>query len=202
MADAYANMASLLYLEKNYQAASEFADRAIELKPYFTEAILIKMRILSTLNDMAEFQKLISSTKISEPDRFRINLEAGLIYSNKQMYDSAQKYLGLVLRSQIIPAETDDRAFTYSGLTGRQMSYQSKAKAAYQLGYIFGLQNRLKESIKMSNLAISYDSSQPEPYINLINGYRLMGHPDSANSVMQKALIRFPKNDILNSMAR
>ena len=137
----------------------------------------------------------------STSEKSRIHLEAGLMFSNWQNYETAINHLLAALSAVTIAPETDDRAFTYSGLTGYQISHKVKGRAAYQLGYIYGMQNDLGRSIKMSNLAIFNDSSLADAYVNLINGYRLSGKIDSARYVAQIALRKFPDHQTIQVLS-
>jgi len=200
-ADGYLNIASLHLINGRHLLSLEYADSALSLKPYHTEAIIIKMRNLAVLYDTLGLQKTIKQALISTSEKSRIWLEAGLIYSNWQMYDLAIDYLRTALTAVAVAVETDDRAFTYSGLTGRQLSRKIKARAAYQLGFIYGVRNDLIRSIVMSNLALSNDSSIAEAYVNLINGYRLSGKTDSARYVSQIALDKFPDHRTIQAIS-
>ncbi len=200
-ADGYANIASLYLINGKHLSSVEFADSALALKPYHTEAILIKMRNQAILYDTLGLQKTIKEALISASEISRIRLEAGLIYSNWQMYDLAIENLITVISTTTVAAETDDRAFTYSGPAGWQMSHRIIGKAAYQLGFIYGMQNDLSLSIQMSNLALLNDSSLADAYVNLINGYRLSGKIDRARYVSQIALDKFPNHQTIQAIS-
>ncbi|MCP4704789.1 MAG: hypothetical protein GY865_09285 [candidate division Zixibacteria bacterium] len=198
--DGYVNIASLRLLNNEYLESIIYADSALALKPYHSQANIIKIRCHAALSDTLGLQNSIEEALLLVPDRSRIHLEAGFIYSNWQMDNLSIEHLLQVLSTHSIAAETDDRAFTYSGLTGRQISLKTKGQAAYQLGYIYGKQNDLKNSIRLSKLAIVNDSSLTDAYINLINGYRLSGQIDSAKHISQIALNKFPNNKTLQSI--
>ncbi len=201
-ANGYVNMASIRILKNEYQDAIDYADRAISIKPYLTDAHIIKMRALAARGDMAELQNIINDARRDASVGARIDLEAGIIFSNLKQFDKAISFLNSALEAKQIAIETDDRAFTYEGMTGRQMSNKIRGQAAYQLGYIMGMRNNLIESVEKSRLAIYYDSSLAEAYINLINGYRLLGKTDSARIIYNLATFKFPGNDMVKSVSR
>ncbi len=200
-ADGYVNIASLYLINNQYLSSIIYADSALTLKPYHTEANIIKMRNQAALYDTTGLQNSINEALLSTSEKSRIHLEAGLIYSNWQMYALTANHLLAALSAITIAPETDDRAFTYSGLTGYQISLKVKGRAAYQLGYIYGKQNDLVRSIEMSNQAIFNDSSLADAYVNLINGYRLSGKIDSARYVLQIALENFPDHQTIQAIS-
>jgi len=199
-ASAYINIASIEQINQSPSAAIEYADRAIHLKPYVVDGYIIKMRALAAMNDTTSLYNTIKDARKNTRLNPRIDLEAGIIYSNFGQYDKAIGFLNSALTAETSAVETDDRSFTYEDLTGPQLSNRIKSQAAYQLGYILGLRDRLTESIQKSALAISYDSSLAEAYVNLINGYRLAGKIDSALIVLSIALNKFPKNAAIHEI--
>jgi tetratricopeptide (TPR) repeat protein len=194
-------MASYNLINGRYSESNIYADSALAYEPYHTEAFLIKMRSQSILQDTLGLINTINEALSHSYEKSRIYLEAGLLFSNRQLYDSALFYLRSVLSTDPIPAETDDRAFTYTGPTGPQLSKRTKGQAAYQLGYIYGIKNDLLESIEYSNLAISFDSALADAYVNLINGYRLFGKSDSARKILSIALDRFPDHRTIRAIS-
>lgn len=200
-ADGYVNRSSLYLINGQYSLSIEYADSALAIKPYHTEANRIKMRNQAILYDTIGLQNTINEALAATSEKARIHLEAGLIYSNWQMNDLALDHLTLALSGSSVSAETDDRAFTYSGLTGRQISLKIKGQAAYQLGYIYGKQNDLVRAIELSNLAILNDSSLTDAYVNLINAYHLAGKIDRARSVARVALEKFPNHQSIRAIS-
>jgi 4-amino-4-deoxy-L-arabinose transferase-like glycosyltransferase len=189
-ARAHVNLGSLYYLEGNYAQANESADRAIILRPYMVDGYLLKMRALAALNDTAGVAATISAAIKSMGENGRLLLDAGLIYTSWNKLDSAEIYLKGAFNFLPKSIETGDDAFSYGALW--ISPEKIKARAAYQLGYIYGIRNELDASIAMSQKAIELDSSLVEAYMNLINGYRLKGDIARARTIMNRAKILFP----------
>jgi len=169
------------------------AAQAIEIRPYFVDPYLISMRCYVALSDTSGFENILRRAMIKTADDARISLDAGLTFSGWKKYDRAIDYLAACLQNRATAIETDDDAFGYSRDRARSHDL-IKSKAAYQLGYIYGLRNRLGESIRMSNLAISLDSTLAEAYVNLINGYFMTGETVKARELLTLARRRFPEN--------
>lgn len=198
-AKAYSNLASLYYLREAYNQSKRFAQKAIELKPYFADPYIISLRVSAALGDTLAIENRIMQARENLGDNAGLFLDAGVIYSDWKMYDKAVKYLTASLESIDLPIETDDRAFNYARLKDDSIN-RTKARAAYQLGYIYGMQNKMELSIRMSSLAISLDSNLAEAYINLANGYLIMGEKDKARNLIQNARARFPENKVVQIM--
>ena len=192
----YSNLSSLFYLKGEPQKALKYAGQAIALKPYLADGYLIKMRVLAALNDTLATAKCINKAQEALGKHPKIMLDAGLIYSNWHRYEDAKAYLMEALQSQPKAIETNDDAFSHADYV-HEIS-EVKAKSAYQLGYIYGVTNRLQESIEMSSRAIALDSSIVEAYINLVNGYMLKGESQKARAILDIALRHFPQDKFLN----
>jgi len=72
-----------------------------------------------------------------------------------------------------------------------------RARAAYQLGYINGLNGNYNQSIEYSNAAIALDSNLTEAYINLISGYMSIGDMNKTRNILNLADRKFPGNETL-----
>jgi tetratricopeptide (TPR) repeat protein len=195
-AKAYINLASIGYLRGDYATALKHADIALELRPYAIPGHQIKLRIVATLQDKRELAAAISAANNYVGQNPEIDLEAGIIYSNLGDDYIAIEYLQNVLSAGPIAAETDDEAFSHSSIPASIRSNHTKARAAYQLGFIYGRQGKLTHSIEMSQQAIERDSSIIEAYINLINAYNFSGKTDSAQIIDRIAASRFPDYQI------
>ncbi|MCX6827543.1 MAG: glycosyltransferase family 39 protein [candidate division Zixibacteria bacterium] len=197
-AKGYSNLASLLYLKNLPDSARLYADSAIILKPYLSDGYLIKFRILAAKYDTSGLARLMTRAKEYFRDIPRIYLDAGLVYSELKMYSTAEKYLKEALQKQGGFTESSDEAFSYS--TDNNSGERIKARAAYQLGYIYGINNQLDSSVEMSRMAIALDSNLIEAYINLAQGYFLQGEKEPADSIIATALKKFPKNELVKSL--
>jgi 4-amino-4-deoxy-L-arabinose transferase-like glycosyltransferase len=196
-AKALSNLASIFYLKEDYDTARRLADQAILYRPYFEEAYLIKIRALAQHNDSAAIASAIIMARQNIGNSPRLLLDAGLIYTKWGDFEKAKRYLGSVLKSKSKPIETDDDAFSYANINQISSLDNVKARAAYQLGYIYGRENNLQESIEFSNMAISFDSSIIEAYVNLANGYFLSGQNENGQNILRIASSRFPGHKLL-----
>ncbi|MEW5922473.1 MAG: glycosyltransferase family 39 protein [Candidatus Zixiibacteriota bacterium] len=196
---AYSNLASIYYLDGDYANAEQMARAALNIRPYFSDAYILLMRIEHARANESAFEETFQQALKTAPDDARIYLNAGLIFSGRKMFDRAEKMLIQTLNLPERAAETDDLNFNYSR---RPDALQSgvKARAAYQLGYIYGIQDRIPESIDMSQRAIAMDSGLVEAYINLINAYGITGDIGRARELLQIASGRFPQNELLRQI--
>jgi len=197
---AYTNLASLYYLEEDYDRAEEKARAALEIKPYFVDAHILLMRIYHARGDTAALDNIMNRSIPAAVDDGRIYLNAGLLYSNMKMYDRAVEFLQKAVNHPDPPAETNDFNFNYTRLRDAAPS-RIRARAAYQLGYLYGILDRIPQSIEMSRMAIALDSSLTEAYINLINAYAITGQHREAIRLLDIARARFPDNEILKIMS-
>jgi len=193
---AYANLASLYYLQIDYTSAKEMALAALKIKPYFADAHIMLMRIHYANGDRAALDKAVEQSLNYANVDPGVYLNAGLIYSELQEYNRAFDMLTRVLRQPEKAAETNDLNFNYTRLQSGPGS-PVKGRAAYQLGYLYGVLDRIPESIEMSRLAIEYDSSLVEAYINLINAFSISGRRLEAVELLNIATAKFPDNEIL-----
>ncbi len=195
-ARAYSNLASVYYLKKDYDSALALADRALEFRPYLSDPYLIKLRANHNMGDIAAITRTISTAERFLDNKGALYLEAGNIYSSFEMYDRAKEYLLSAYKEKPAAAEIDDNAFRQSS-DGEKQLQRIRARAAYQLGFIYGITGKTQESIEYSRSAIGLDSTIVEAYINLINAYNEFGKPDSALIILALAENRFPDNPIL-----
>lgn len=201
-ASSLTNLASLYYINKKYDTATHYIDSALTLKPYLIKSILVKMRILSAQNDTTMLRETIRQALTLHNSNPDINIEAGIIYSNRQEFSRAENYLIEVLQAEPVAAETDDNAFSYSGPAGSTHLKDLKYEAASQLGYIYGITGRFNKSIEMSRKAIEIDSSRSKGYINLINALWLSGRSDRASEILAYARGRFPEDSLLAALSQ
>ncbi len=190
-AAAYSNLASLSLLEKEYGMAEQFARNAINLKPYFDDPYLVLIRTKGILKDSSAIDDILNEAESNLEAKERVFYESGVIYTSWGDYDKAIDLLLKSLASRDVPVEIDDRGFKYAP------SRSAKAKAAYQLGYIYGTLGSLEKSVSYSEMAIELDSNLAEAYINLANACSLQGNRTKARSVLMAARNKFPDNDII-----
>ncbi len=195
---ALANLASLQYLDNHPDSAITLADKAISLRPYLADPYLVKLRSLAAMDDTNALHSVVIKAQRAVPEPWRIYLDAGIIYSEKQDYQSAEKYLKMALAAKPEPSETSDAAFSNINKLGGRDAASIRARAAYQLGFVFGKTGDFQESVTNSNLAIAIDSSLTEAYINLISGYLSLGEMQKARNVLNIADRKFPQNATIN----
>ncbi len=192
-----ANLASLQYLDGNHDSAIVLADRAIALRPYFDDPHLVKLRALAAQNDIAGIYRLLEIASRTIPDPARLYLDAGIIFSEIKDFDDAEKYLSLAFTAEPAPSETDDAAFSnIHKISGRDI-ISIRARAAYQLGYIYGLTGNYRNSVDFSNAALALDSNLVEAYVNLISGYLSLGNSEQAHRILTLADRKFPNNETI-----
>lgn len=193
-ARALSNLATVFYLRKMIDSSLTYATRAIEAKPYFLDGYLAKTRALGAKGDMESLEELLKEAERNLPRRGRLYHDAGIIFGEKKEFGKAEHYLKRALAEEAAPVEMDDNAFLYSTEAYDAGQRRLKAKAFYELGYIYGVQNLLTESIEMSRQAIALDSNLAEAYINLTSGLLLSGQVPSAKATLETARRRFPEN--------
>jgi 4-amino-4-deoxy-L-arabinose transferase-like glycosyltransferase len=192
-----ANLASLQYLDGNHDSAIILADRAIALRPYFDDPHLVKLRALAAQNDIAGINRLLEKASRTISDPARLYLDAGIIFSEIKDFDASEKYLSLAFSAKPAPPETDDAAFSnIHKISGRDIT-SIRARAAYQLGYIYGLTGNFRQSVDFSNAALALDSNLVEAYVNLISGYFSLGNSEQARRVLTLADRKFPNNEAI-----
>ena len=151
------------------------------------------------LGDSLGIDNLMSRAESNKIADIRLYLEAGLIYSQWNDFSRAEYYLNKAIKGEPASIETDDEAFGYS--TAFELTAKTRARAAYQLGYIYGRQGQLNRSIEMSRRAIALDSTLAEAYINLYNGLMLQNRDIAgAHSIIKEAFRRFPENQTIRKL--
>lgn len=193
-AGALSNLATVFYLKNMFDSSLSYASLAIEVKPYFIDGYLAKARALGAKGDLASLEELLRKADKKLPRKGRLYLDAAIIFGEKKEFGRAEHYLKQALAEEAIPVEIDDNAFLYSTESYDAGQKRLRAKAFYELGYIYGVQNRLPESVEMSRQAIALDSNLAEAYVNLTSGLLLTGQVLSAKSTLETARRRFPEN--------
>ncbi|MBN2226391.1 MAG: glycosyltransferase family 39 protein [candidate division Zixibacteria bacterium] len=201
-ARALSNIASLYYVQGQFDSARYYAEAAIRSTPYLVDPYLVGLRTAAAVDDTSAFHAMLQRAEKSVFNPIRMYLDAGMIFSEWQMPDSAELYLRRVLEADNPAPETDDAAFDWTTAATGADSDALKARAAYQLGYLLGRQNRLNESIAMSARAIALDSGLIEAYVNLASGYLAADQRANARRIVDLAQRRFPGNALIAELAR
>ncbi len=192
------NLSSLYYLKNSPRTADSYADSAIELKPNMPAGYLAKIRALGSLNEADSIAGLLLRAEKFIGIYPKLWLDAGIIYSELKLYDKAIARLQIVLSSPPRAIESGIAGFDYA-LDNFDIE-NIKARAYYQLGYIYGIRGDLDRSITMSNQAIARDSNLAEAYINLSNGYMSRGEIGRARAILNLASQRFPDNPLIRHL--
>ncbi len=193
-AKAYTNLASLALVEDDIGRALEWSQKAISLRPYDYDANLVRLRALAavdTLPSSAMVAEIRAAAARTDDDVYLLN-DAGIILTGLGHPDLAVEILSRALEADPPPIETDDHAFLPRYRHSRENMRAQYARAAYQLGFIAGVNGRFEEAVARSRQAIDNDSSLADAWVNLISGYMAMGRPASADSALSAALQRFP----------
>ncbi len=193
-AGALSNLATVFYLTNMFDSSLSYASRAIEVKPYFIDGYLAKARALGAKGDLASLEELLREADKKLPRKGRLYLDAAITFGEKKEFSRAEYYLKQALAEEATPVEIDDNAFLYSTESYDAGQKRLRAKVFYELGYIYGVQNRLPESVEMSRQAIALDSNLAEAYVNLTSGLLLTGQVSSAKATLETARRRFPEN--------
>ena len=195
-AKAWTNLASLALVEGHLDRAIELSQKAITLRPYDHDANLVHVRALGqidTLSPNALIAEIRAAAARTGDDIYLLN-DAAIILNDVGHPDLASEILRRALDAVPPPIETDDYAFLPDFRHSRENMHRQYARAAYQLGFIAGVNGRFDEAIARSQQAIAYDSSLADAWVNLISGYLATGRRASADSTLTAAVRRFPNH--------
>lgn len=190
---AYSNLASIYILKANYDSALALADKSIELKPYFLDPYLIKLRVYASLSDSTGINKTMTAVQENVDNPERAFFDAGVVFTEWGDHNKAEGFLMAAYDAKPGSAEMDDNAFSHASKTSGG-TINIKSRASYQLGYLYGLMGDYNESIEYSNTAIALDSNLVEAYINLSSGYLSIGDINNARAIADLAFKKFPNN--------
>ncbi len=194
--NAYTNLASLHLLEEDFEAAVELSRHALDQKPYriVPNAVLLRgLFAVDTVSESVLWRETLAAAARTNNDVYLMN-DAGILLSNKEMYDRAEQILLRGLAADPPPIETDDEAFRHDFRNSSDNVREQKAKVAYQLGYISGLTEQYGKSIRYSRQAIELDPTLAAAYLNLVNGYLSVNQSQAADSVLTIAERLFPNS--------
>lgn len=198
-AKAYTNLATIKFLDRQYQEALSIARYALKFQPDDLTAnqVLLRATFANDLIDNGTCNlTALESLNLSGEDIYLLN-EIGVLMTNRGMLSDAEEFLNKAILSHPPPIETDDEAFKPFFRNSLENIRKQKAFSNFQLGYIKGLQEIYGESIRFSLEAISLDSTLSEAYINLVTGYIAANQTAAADSVLNQALLLFPTSSPL-----
>lgn len=199
---ALTNLASIEYLNQNIDRAKKLVDSALELAPFDVTANLLKYRLFFADSVSSADKRYRIVTEGFENSRYHIELliEAALLFAERKEFN----YLDLVLEQykgdRHHPVETDDDLFSRSFTEKYYSKNRRLSRMYYQLGFIMGTNSELDKSIMYSRKAIDFDSTQIEPYINLINGYLSKQNLGQAQKIYDTADRLFPNHPYLQKI--
>jgi 4-amino-4-deoxy-L-arabinose transferase-like glycosyltransferase len=199
---AYVNMASLYLVSGRYDSAFNEVQHALKLRPYDITANMLLLRSASAkqeINNDSLFKMAVRAARNTKEDIYLLN-DAAALLTERGALKEAETLLLKAVYAQPPPIETDDEAFSpvFRNSPGKWL--KQRAKAHYQLGYLYGLQGDYDNAVRYSSLAIRLDSSLVEAYVNLISGLVTTGRLEEAKSILKTAQQKFPRNRYLSRL--
>ncbi len=199
---AFTNIASLHLVNGRYGEALVEVKQALSRKPYDVLANMVLMRAAAASREIDGDSLVHLAFQAGENtgnDIYVLNEAAGLLAGRGDL-SAAESLLLRALNSRPPPIETDDEAFTQTFRNSLPKWEKERAKANYQLGYVYGLQGRYREATLHSSLAIERDSSLIEAYVNLVSGLVSLGQRQEADSILAVAIGKFPASHHLRQL--
>lgn len=199
---ALTNLASLAFLNNDYGLSGKYIDRALQIAPYDLTANLLNYRLVFAESGISADKRLrIINDGLEACDYNReLLIEAALLFGEKHEF----KYVDIILdkldQNPPPPVETDDELFSNIFISKYFNRSRQLGRMYYQLGFIEGTNGKIDRSINHNQLAIGYDSSLVEAYINLVNGYLAQQSYGPANEIYQIASRRFPNHPYLEKI--
>ncbi len=202
--EAHANLASVALLQDQPEHAVELTDRALPLQPYHSLTNRVRLRAVFAVDTLSRERLLeeVSQARSRTDDAPRLLLDAGLLLSERGMFDAAERVLLDLVARPVPPIETDDNAFTQDFVNDEASQQERVARALYQLGFISGLTQRFYDAVNYSRRAIETDSSLVEAWVNLAAAYRSTGDFAAADSVYREAVRRFESHPAIEHLRR
>ena len=192
-AEAANNLGVVFLLRHEYDSARYYCRRALDAKPYYTEAAVNFLRSVKgetdpgILNEIENFRREIRPLNQDKPPYI---FEEALYFSDHHRYSEAIDNQLRIL--EILSRREPSVAFDFAYHDDQDENEKYQKLAAYQLGYLYGLSGEFETSIRFSRQAIALDQNLKEAYINLISGYRSLGEIKLADSVAALYLSRWP----------
>ncbi|HUV31047.1 MAG TPA: glycosyltransferase family 39 protein [Acidobacteriota bacterium] len=201
-ADAYSNLASLYLVNGQYEAARREALAALERKPYelTPNTILVRAAAVDTTVDVDSLYRTVQAAARATHDNLYLLNEAAVFLTDRGEHAKAESLLLRAARSEPVPVEIDDLAFSRLFMTERARFVREKAKAYHQLAFLGGINGLYGQAIRYGQLAITTDPQFADAYVNLITAHAALGHLNTADSVLQVALVRFPNHSALREI--
>jgi len=194
----HSNLAGINLVQENWDKAFSNATKAIGLKPYRSNAHTIRLRAAANIVGVNTDSLVTIANYASERTSHDRNVlyNAAVILTRRSSPDRAISFLKRALSSKSVPLEIDDEAFTPYYDETKAARISKRALVNYQLGYVYGIKNEYRNSIRYSIKAISIDPNLESAYTNLAAGYYAQGKFTAADSVIAEAKKLFPASQI------
>ncbi len=190
-AEADNNLGAIFLLDGQIDSARIYCRRALEIKPYYTDAAVNYLRAAqkttgtAVLDSIEQFRQIIRRDHNEDPAYL---FQEGLYFvSRNRINDAIANDLKVVALLTGRPAAVSFEPEYSPENRGRLLSL-----AYYQLGYLYGRTGRYEQSITYSRQAIAHNSDLREAYINLMSAYRSAGRQHEADSVEVIFRTRWP----------
>lgn len=190
-AEADNNLGVIFLLDGEIDSARVYCRRALEIKPYYTDAAINYLRAVqettnaAVLDSVERFRQIIRREHNDDPAYL---FQEGLYFvSQNRLSDAIANDLKVVDLLGSRPASVSFEPEYSPEDRGRLLPL-----ANYQLGYLYGRTGRYEQSIQYSRQAITRDPNLREAYINLISAYRSSGQQREADSVEVVYRMRWP----------
>ncbi|MEW5994549.1 MAG: tetratricopeptide repeat protein, partial [Candidatus Zixiibacteriota bacterium] len=201
-AKSWVNLASLELVNGRVDQALAYASRAVEKRPFDITANMILVRAAAASDQ-------VSDDSLSSLARWAVERAGADVFLLSDMaqqmvqrglFALAESLLERSITTRPPPIETDDEAFrpNYRNIPDNRRRRQ--ARAHFQLGYLYGQQQRYREAVYQSDLAVRKDSTLAEAYVNLISGLMATGEFLRARSVVDVAAKRFPQDTLIGQL--
>ncbi len=185
-AEAYNNIGVISLLQRQYDSAAACCEKALDIKPYYTEAAVNYLRSAAGITGPEQ----LDSVEIKRRS-LRLFFDASPVYlveealyftKNRRYAEAINNHLRVI---EIIRQHKPSVSFESKFSVHASHSHDNLLRlACYQLGYLYGLIGEYEKSIQFSQRAIELAPNMKDAYINLISAYHSIGDRRRADSVM------------------
>jgi tetratricopeptide (TPR) repeat protein/4-amino-4-deoxy-L-arabinose transferase-like glycosyltransferase len=190
-AEAYNNLGVIFLLDNQIDSARFYCRRALEMKPYYTDA---------AVNYLRAAQKVTAPAVIDSIDQFRRTIRQNHNDNPAYLFEEGLYFVKLGRLNEAIANDlkvvdlltTRPAEVTFEPEYSSENSGEILSLACYQLGYLYGLTGRYEQSLRYSRQAVAHNPNLRQAYINLISAYRSAGKQREADSVASEYRSRWP----------
>ncbi len=193
---ALTNLAYAHLIAGNLDRAQQFARDAIDREPYRYNPNSILLRTLysdSTVPGATLIAESRATANRTNNDIYLLNDAAELLIG-RQIGDASRDLLLRALEAKPPPIETDHEAFRHTFRHSHEHMNAQRARAAVQLSFLYGLDNKFADALLYARKAVRWDPSLIQAWLNVHNAYRSLGRNQAADSVLSEAAERFPND--------